>query len=96
VLKIGFPHYEARDEAAGLRFWDGDPTVRLLAADEETHALVIDPKPFVGDPAYDVTQHVINCKRPRDEVVVRMSALLDLDPDRVRQWLRARELAEFF
>jgi streptomycin 6-kinase len=23
--------------------------------------LVIDPKPFVGDPAYDVTQHLFNC-----------------------------------
>jgi streptomycin 6-kinase len=25
--------------------------------------LVIDPKPFVGDPAYDVTQHLFNCER---------------------------------
>src|ERR671932_396022 len=24
--------------------------------------LVIDPKPFVGDPAYDATQHLFNCE----------------------------------
>ena len=33
--------------------------------------LVIDPKPFVGDPAYDATQHLLNCRRR-----------LRLDPDR--------------
>ena len=42
VLKIGFPHMEARDEIAGLRFWDGDPTVRLLDADEDAHALLLE------------------------------------------------------
>ena len=30
VLKLGYPHMEARDEIDGLSFWDGDPTVRLL------------------------------------------------------------------
>ena len=29
--------------------------------------LVIDPKPFVGDPAYDATQHLLNC---RDEIAI--------------------------
>jgi len=24
--------------------------------------LVIDPKPYVGDPAYDVLQHMLNCE----------------------------------
>jgi streptomycin 6-kinase len=24
--------------------------------------LVIDPKPFVGDSAYDATQHLLNCR----------------------------------
>ncbi len=42
VLKLSFPHMEGRDEAAGLRFWDGDPTVRLLAADEERQALLLE------------------------------------------------------
>jgi streptomycin 6-kinase len=31
VLKVGWQHVEARDEAAGLRAWDGGGTVRLLA-----------------------------------------------------------------
>ena len=30
VLKLGMPHMEADHEVHGLRFWDGDPTVRLL------------------------------------------------------------------
>src|SRR5438477_9866319 len=42
VLKIGLPHMEARDEIAGLRFWAGEPTVRLLEADEELNALLLE------------------------------------------------------
>jgi streptomycin 6-kinase len=60
--------------------------------------LVIDPKPFVGDPAYDATQHLFNC---RDRLVAdpsgtiaRFSALLGLDAERVRLWAFARAAAE--
>jgi len=42
ILKLGLPHMEARDEIAGLRFWNGDPTVRLLAADEELNAMLLE------------------------------------------------------
>jgi streptomycin 6-kinase len=42
VLKLGMPHMEARDEIAGLRFWDGDPTVRLLAWDDELNAMLLE------------------------------------------------------
>jgi streptomycin 6-kinase len=42
ILKLGMPHMEARDEIAGLRFWDGDPTVRLLDADEELNAMLLE------------------------------------------------------
>ena len=42
VLKIGMPHMEAKQEADGLRFWDGDPTVRLLAADGELGAMLLE------------------------------------------------------
>lgn len=203
VLKVGMPHMEACQEAKGLRFWSGNPTVRLLAEDKSTGAmlleqcepgtslrrlsesdqdvviggllrrlwrrpenlqvfrslsamleywaeatrrcvskwsepalveegldlfeylskpspddvllatdlhagnvleaerepwLVIDPKPFVGDPAYDVTQHLLNCK-PRvmadpSGVVERISGLVKLSPERVRLWLFARAAAE--
>lgn len=42
VLKLGMPHMEGEHEIQGLRFWDGDPTVRLLAADEESNAMLIE------------------------------------------------------
>jgi len=198
VLKIGMPHLEAEHEAEGLRFWDGEPTVRLLADDKlgamlierchpgtslralpeaeqdlviagllrrlwrspvaphpfrplsalmkfwgdatladtgkwrdaglvreglrlfdelprtapkevllatDLHAgnvlrskrrtwLVIDPKPFIGDPAYDVTQHLFNCsERLRSDpigLIHRMGDLLDVDCERIRLWLFAR------
>ena len=169
VLKVGLPHFEVRDEIAGLRFWNGDGAVRLLDADGELNAmllercdpgthlrrlpepdqdvvlagllrrlwrrpprqpfrplaeltahwtaqtladehrwpdpalnregpLAIDPKAFVGDPAYDATQHLFNCEgrlwsRPR-ETIRRMSALLDLDAERVHAWVFARAAAE--
>jgi streptomycin 6-kinase len=204
VLKIGFPHMEAEHEIAGLRSWDGDPTVRLLEADEplfsmliercepgsllrelpeeeqdpivaqmlerlwreppqpnlfrplsemiahwideirkgrerrpdpglveegisvfeeliappahvpdvvlatDLHAgnilraerepwLVIDPKPFVGDPAYDITQHLLNCDRLQADplgLIARMCDLTGSDRGRVRLWLFARCAAE--
>jgi streptomycin 6-kinase len=95
----------------GLRLFTelsrGAPTDVLLATD--LHAgnilraqrepwLVIDPKPFIGDPAYDVTQHVFNCEsrlraNPRD-LIHRIADLLELDRDRVQLWTFAREAAE--
>jgi streptomycin 6-kinase len=42
VLKIQWPHRESEHEAAALELWDGDGAVRLLAHDEERHALLLD------------------------------------------------------
>ena len=42
VLKIAMPHMEGEHEIHGLRFWDGDPTVRLLEADDELGAMVLE------------------------------------------------------
>ncbi len=44
VLKVGRVHDEARDEAAGLRAWDGRGAVRVLAdhRDGETSALLLE------------------------------------------------------
>ncbi|WP_232661323.1 aminoglycoside phosphotransferase family protein [Pseudonocardia sp. TRM90224] len=55
---------------------------------------LIDPKPYVGDPAYDALQHMLNCRErleadPRG-LARRMAGLLDLDAERVEQWLFAR------
>jgi streptomycin 6-kinase len=60
--------------------------------------LVIDPKPYVGDPAYDATQHLLNCaERLQDDptgLAARMAGLLEVDPLRVRRWLFARCVLE--
>ncbi|MFP5225908.1 MAG: aminoglycoside phosphotransferase family protein [Actinomycetota bacterium] len=58
----------------GLRLFQDLPKTaperKLLATDlhagnvlraEREPWLVIDPKPFIGDPAYDATQHLLNC-----------------------------------
>lgn len=42
VLKLAFPHMEGLDEAAGLRFWAGEPTVRLLEADDGGTAMLLE------------------------------------------------------
>lgn len=60
--------------------------------------LVIDPKPFVGDPAYDATQHLFNCEeRMREDpytTIRRFADLLEVDYQRVRLWMFARSAAE--
>jgi len=60
--------------------------------------LVIDPKPYLGDPAYDTLQHMLNfpgrlAADPRG-LADRMAGLLGLDPGRVRLWLFARCVQE--
>jgi streptomycin 6-kinase len=69
----------------------------VLEAEREPW-LVIDPKPFIGDPAYDVTQHLLNCKERviADPVgaVARISDLVELNAERVGLWLFARAAAE--
>ena len=42
VLKLGMPHMEGLHEIDGLRFWDGEPTARLLEADADLNALVLE------------------------------------------------------
>jgi streptomycin 6-kinase len=60
--------------------------------------LVIDPKPFVGDPAYDATQHLFNCverlQSDPDGMFHRIANLLGVDHERVRLWTFARAAAE--
>lgn len=69
----------------------------VLSAQREPW-LMIDPKPFVGDPCYDVLQHMLNCE---DRLAAdpaglarRLADLLQLDGDRVVQWLFARCVLE--
>jgi streptomycin 6-kinase len=69
----------------------------VLAAEREPW-LIIDPKPYVGDRAYDVLQHMLNCRDrlQADPVGLArtMAELTDLDTERVVVWLFARCVQE--
>ena len=60
--------------------------------------LLIDPKPFVGDPAYDLTQHILNCQTRLHadplSLVRRLAVLSGCDAGRIAQWLAARLMIE--
>ena len=96
---------------AGLALFDSlpgsAPSSALLATDlhagnvlraEREPWLAIDPKPFVGDPAYDATQHLFNCLGRMDEdpfgTIARLAGLLGVEAERVRLWTFARAAAE--
>jgi streptomycin 6-kinase len=69
----------------------------ILAAEREPW-LAIDPKPYVGDPAYDALQHMLNfparLEADPDVLCTRMAGLLGLDADRLRAWVLARCVIE--
>ena len=60
--------------------------------------LLIDPKPYVGDPHYDVSQHLLNCSGSLQAdpigLLTEVAELAGLDTARVRQWLFARCVQE--
>lgn len=65
----------------------------ILAAQRQSW-LVIDPKPYVGDPSYDPLQYLMNFP---DRLIAdprgfgtRLAGLLDLDAGRLLLWLFAR------
>lgn len=69
----------------------------ILAAEREPW-LVIDPKPYVGDPPYDALQHMLNCAErlhadPR-ALIERLADLLELDAGRLSLWTFARSVQE--
>lgn len=95
----------------GLRLFDELPRTAtsevLLATDlhagnvlrsERKPWLVIDPKPFVGDPAYDPTQHLFNCVErllsASDRMFRHLGDLLGVEHERIRLWTFARAAAE--
>lgn len=69
----------------------------VLAAEREPW-LMIDPKPYVGDPTYDALQHLLNCDQRLQSdplgLADRMATLLGLDSDRLRLWLFGRCVQE--
>jgi streptomycin 6-kinase len=100
------PHADLGPVRAGLALFrslaaDADREVVLftdLHADNILSAtrepwLAIDPKPYVGDPTYDVLQHMLNVPRlmqDPDGLIARMASLADLDEARLRLWTFAR------
>jgi streptomycin 6-kinase len=60
--------------------------------------LLIDPKPYVGDPHYDVVQHLLNCNASLQAdpvgLLTEVADLAGLDAARVRRWLFARCVEE--
>ncbi len=69
----------------------------VLAAEREPW-LVVDPKPYLGDPTYDLLQHLLNCPdrlraEPRD-FPRRLADLVGVDPERLLLWLFARCVQE--
>lgn len=69
----------------------------VLAAEREPW-LLIDPKPYVGDPTYDPLQHLLNCgdrlRADPSGLARQMADLLGLDGDRLVLWLFARCVQE--
>jgi streptomycin 6-kinase len=60
--------------------------------------LLIDPKPFVGDRAYDPVQHLMNCEtrlhRDPISLVLRIADLAEVEAERLRLWTFARAAAD--
>lgn len=88
--------------------WEGEAL--LLATDfhpsnvlargegEQRDWVLIDPKPYVGDPHYDLLQHMLNdparLMAHPGAFAERMAGLTGLDPARTRRWLFARCVQE--
>jgi streptomycin 6-kinase len=62
--------------------------------------LVIDPKPYLGDPAYDPLQHLLNCEErlraDPEGLACQMADLVGVDRQRMLLWLFARCIQESF
>jgi streptomycin 6-kinase len=70
----------------------------VLSGQRRPPWLLIDPKPYIGDPHYDVLQHLLNCDASLQAdpigLLTEVADLAGLDPERVRQWLFARCVEE--
>jgi streptomycin 6-kinase len=61
VLKLSFPHPEAREEAAALAAWNGSGAVELISADADDQALLLhrlQPGTSLSDAALPIEQHL--------------------------------------
>ena len=83
-------------------------TANSLLQDAIQHAMELDTAiesdararsvPYVGDPHFDVIQHVLNCtaslRADPISLLTELADLAGLDPERVKQWLFARCVEE--
>lgn len=111
VIDRGLDLLRALSRPVGPLGWSGAP--RLLATDlhrfnvlaaREDPGLapedwrVIDPKPYAGDPHYDLTQHMLNyperLRRDPARFAARITTLTGLDAHRAQAWLFARCVQE--
>jgi streptomycin 6-kinase len=87
----------ARDAARETVLLTDLHAANILSAEREPW-LVIDPKPYVGDPTYDAMQHMLNCwdRLLADPAALsdRMADLCGLDRERLRHWVFARAVVE--
>lgn len=69
----------------------------VLAARREPW-LMVDPKPYFGDPTYDPLQHLLNCEErllaDPFALVAGVAQLCEVDPERLGRWLFARCVVE--
>ena len=94
IMRAGLELFRALPASAGRQVVLATDlhSQNILAARREPW-LAVDPKPHVGDPVYDVLQHMVNCDRLIADPVAlarRLADLLELDLERLLQWLFAR------
>jgi len=69
----------------------------ILRAEREPW-LAIDPKPFIGDVAFDVVQHLHNCEARLHAdpigMVKRLADLAEVDAEHLQRWTFARAAAD--
>ncbi len=72
VLKVSFPHPGNRGEASGLRQFDGRGAVRLMDADDDRFALLLEragPRTLVSEPSADAAIEIAGVLARRLAVV---------------------------
>jgi streptomycin 6-kinase len=74
VLKLAMPHMEGRDEIQGLLYWRGRSMVKLLEADDDSGAMLLErclpgtalrslPEPAQDEIIADVLKRVWECRK---------------------------------
>ncbi len=99
IAREGFAAFRelARTGPVPVLLWTDLHAGNVLAGTRHPWQM-IDPKPYLGDPHYDVLQHLINCGDrllgdPRG-LIARIARLTDLDADRITTWMAARCVLE--